>query len=194
MAITECPYCQRKISDQVPTCPFCGGAEGPLTDGWRRFAEYYSQLSPSARWEEWKKLSAEQREHFVAAWRVLNYDQSQVPPHRPSPVVEAAERHLETRHKAARRRQAALQNAQTPPSRCGNCGGTSFTPLAEQPNKGTGCVLLALGAILAPLLVGIIIIIWAFSVMQETTRWWICDSCGARLPRGGPVKTASGWR
>ncbi len=190
MAITECPHCQRKISDQAPRCPFCGGAE--VLDEWRGFAENYSQLSKSDRWEEWNKLSAQQRKYFATAWRVLEYDPSQVPPHRPSPVVEAVEEHLETRRETARRRRAALKKAETPPSRCGNCGGTSFTPLTEQPNKGTGCVLLALGVLLAPLCIGIIIIIWAMQMMGETTRWWICDSGGARLPRGGQVRTVTG--
>lgn len=150
--------------------------EVQLSDAWRSFAKAYSQLPPPGRWAEWEKLSAEQREHFATAWKALGYPAWEMPPRKPSDDERLAGASV------------------APPQECGNCGGTRFTPLAEQPNKGTGCILLALGVLLAPILVGIIIIIWALTMMGETKRWWVCDSCGARLPRAGAVKTATGWK
>ncbi len=146
--------------------------EVQISDAWRDFARAYSRLPPSGRWSEWEKLSEEQKQNFTAAWKALGYPAWEIPPERSNTDSAAV----------------------VPPSKCGNCRGTTFTPLAEQPNKGTGCVLLAVGVLLAPVLIGIVIIIWAVGMMGESRRWWVCNSCGARLPRAGPVKTATGWK
>lgn len=64
---------------------------------------------------------------------------------------------------------------------CWKCGGR-YTQIFNQPNRGTGCVVVVLGILFAPILVGIILIIVGVSMMNETTSYWQCRSCGLTLP------------
>ncbi len=172
MAITECPHCRRKISDQAPSCPFCGGAADgrriPVSGAWQSFAQAYSQLAPSGRRAEWEKLSEEQQQHFVAAWGALGHDAQQVPP----PRVDS------DTHPAIPGR---------PPSKCSRCGGTDFMSITEQPFKRLELLLWILGILLVLMIVGIFLIIVAMILRDQNQRWWICESCGARYPRGAKL-------
>ena len=72
----------------------------------------------------------------------------------------------------------------SPPGQCGNCRSTThgFTLLTEKPHSGTGCILLVLGVLLLPIVIGFFILIWALCIIGNTSKWWVCNSCGARLP------------
>lgn len=122
-------------------------------DFWRQFAESYRKAGAKDQWEDWIKMSPESRKGFAAAWS-STYPDSPIPPREP-------------------------QGASRP---CGNCGGSRFTAFDEKKNEGFGCVLLVLGLILAPVLIGIPIVVAALFMMNSTEEWWVCDSCGAKLP------------
>jgi hypothetical protein len=64
---------------------------------------------------------------------------------------------------------------------CWRCGGR-YTQITSQPNKGSGCIVIALGVILAPVLIGVILIIYGLQMMGETQSHWQCRSCGLTLP------------
>ena len=54
----------------------------------------------------------------------------------------------------------------------------------DTPHKATGSVVAVLGFLLAPLLIGIPIVVLGLKLAQESHSWWQCDSCGVRLPDG----------
>jgi transposase-like protein len=64
---------------------------------------------------------------------------------------------------------------------CWRCGGR-YTLITQTPHKGSGCVVVALGLIFAPVLIGIILIIYGIQMMGETQSYWQCRSCGLTLP------------
>ena len=71
--------------------------------------------------------------------------------------------------------------AQRDPYQCWRCGGR-YVAVYDQPNKGTGCIVVLLGFLLAPACIGIFIIIYGFSMMSDSKGQWQCGSCGLTLP------------
>lgn len=64
---------------------------------------------------------------------------------------------------------------------CWRCGGM-YTQIVNTPNRGTGCIVVVLGVIFAPVLIGLILIFYGISMMGETQTYWQCRSCGLTLP------------
>lgn len=52
----------------------------------------------------------------------------------------------------------------------------------EKPEQGTGCIILILGLVLAPVLIGIPIVIWGIVLMGKQKRHWHCANCGSIFP------------
>lgn len=64
---------------------------------------------------------------------------------------------------------------------CWKCGGR-YTLITQTPNQGTGCILIVIGIIFAPVLIGLVIIYLGYQQMNETQSQWQCRSCGLTLP------------
>jgi hypothetical protein len=52
----------------------------------------------------------------------------------------------------------------------------------ENPNRGTGVIVLVLGILFAPLCVGIPLIVWGATMAGETRSHWHCRGCGRTFP------------
>jgi len=52
----------------------------------------------------------------------------------------------------------------------------------ENPNRGTGIIVLVLGILFAPLCVGIPLIIWGAVMAGEARSHWHCRGCGRTFP------------
>jgi hypothetical protein len=52
----------------------------------------------------------------------------------------------------------------------------------ENPQKGTGIIVLVLGLLFAPLCVGIPLIIWGAMMAGEARSHWHCRGCGRTFP------------
>ena len=69
-----------------------------------------------------------------------------------------------------------------PPDECSSCGG----PLKagkEAKSEGSGCLIAVVGLLLAPVLIGIPIVLYGLHVMGKREGFWRCTKCGAKLPR-----------
>jgi hypothetical protein len=64
---------------------------------------------------------------------------------------------------------------------CPRCNGALWYQV-ESPNSGTGCIIVILGALLSPILIGIPIVIYGFVQMGKKRRYWHCRSCGTTFP------------
>jgi DNA-directed RNA polymerase subunit RPC12/RpoP len=69
-----------------------------------------------------------------------------------------------------------------PPKNCSNCGG----PLKsgkDAKSEGTGCLIVILGLVFTPVLVGIPILLYGLNLMGKREGYWRCRQCGAKFPR-----------
>lgn len=63
-----------------------------------------------------------------------------------------------------------------------HCGG-QYKLIATRPNEGTGCIIMILGLLFAPIIIGIPILIYGFRMKNKTHSYWQCGDCGMTLPR-----------
>ena len=96
------------------------------------------------------------------------------------------ERQLEAPHSAS-----AIDRARTapgtsqfagPPKNCRHCGGR-LKKGTEAKSEGSGCLVLLVGLVLTPALIGIPIALYGLSLMNKREGFWRCKSCGAKFPR-----------
>lgn len=66
-------------------------------------------------------------------------------------------------------------------SRCPQCKGFLWL-IVEYPQRSTGIIVVVLGILLAPVCVGLILMIYGWSLAAETKRHWHCTSCGRTFP------------
>jgi uncharacterized membrane protein YvbJ len=64
---------------------------------------------------------------------------------------------------------------------CWKCGGR-YTLINEYPDKGTGCIIMALGILFAPVLIGIFFIFIGARMSNTPKSHWQCRQCGLTLP------------
>jgi transposase-like protein len=64
---------------------------------------------------------------------------------------------------------------------CWKCGGR-YTLVSEYPDKGTGCIIMALGILFAPLIIGIFFILIGAQMSGAAKNRWQCRRCGLTLP------------
>src|SRR5215211_1910936 len=64
---------------------------------------------------------------------------------------------------------------------CPQCGGELWA-VFEYPQKSTGIIVFVLGLLFALFCVGIILLIWGFMLMNQTTVTWHCRNCGRTFP------------
>lgn len=79
------------------------------------------------------------------------------------------------------RNQHHLTESQKPAvsaQRCRHCGGAMVIS-SRSPQSGVGCLILLVGLILSPVLIGIPIIIAGLVFMSKTENLWKCSRCGA---------------
>ena len=65
---------------------------------------------------------------------------------------------------------------------CERCKGESYKGY-DYPQRGNGCLLMCVGLLLAPLLIGLPIIIYGDSLRDTASGLWICKGCGSTTPR-----------
>src|ERR1041384_4611364 len=64
---------------------------------------------------------------------------------------------------------------------CPQCNG--LMPLiVDHPQRSTGIIVAVLGVLLAPVCVGVILIIFGLVLAAETKRYWHCTGCGRIFP------------
>lgn len=69
-----------------------------------------------------------------------------------------------------------------PPHDCRYCGG-HLKAKREVENGGTGCLLVIVGALLTPVLIGIPIIMLGLHLGTKGKGYWECQRCDARFDR-----------
>lgn len=52
----------------------------------------------------------------------------------------------------------------------------------ENPQRGTGTIMIVLGILFAPFCVGIPLLIWGIVLTSETRSYWHCRGCGRTFP------------
>lgn len=67
--------------------------------------------------------------------------------------------------------------------------------VSTSPGEGAGCIVIILGLVLSPILIGIPIAIYGIMLMSKKDHFWQCQTCGARFhylptprPKTQPVK------
>ncbi len=76
----------------------------------------------------------------------------------------------------------ALQSFQGPPVNCRHCGGR-LKKEREATSTGSGCIIIILGLVLCPLLIGIPIVIYGLNLTGKCRGLWRCRKCHAEFPR-----------
>lgn len=79
-------------------------------------------------------------------------------------------------------RAAPPQKHAGPPDNCSHCGG-KLKKGAEAKSEGIGCLILIIGLVLTPILIGIPIIIYGIHLMSKREGFWRCKNCGAKFAR-----------
>jgi len=69
-----------------------------------------------------------------------------------------------------------------PPNSCRHCGGALWRT-TEATSEGSGCIIFILGLLLAPLCIGIFIMIYGLNLMMKRKGLYECRRCGAEFPR-----------
>ena len=69
-----------------------------------------------------------------------------------------------------------------PPHECWHCGG-GLRKEREAKHSGSGCLIILVGLLLAPVLIGIPIIIYGLHLGSKAKGFWRCRKCGAEFPR-----------
>lgn len=69
-----------------------------------------------------------------------------------------------------------------PPENCSSCGGQLKTG-KDAKSEGTGCIVVILGLVLTPVIIGIPILIYGFHLMGKREGFWRCTRCGMKFPR-----------
>jgi uncharacterized protein YbaR (Trm112 family) len=64
---------------------------------------------------------------------------------------------------------------------CPQCKGI-LSLQVENPQRGTGIIVIVLGILLAPFCVGIFLMIWGLALIGETKSYWHCRGCGRTYP------------
>lgn len=67
------------------------------------------------------------------------------------------------------------------PTLCPQCKG-HLTLQTENPQRGTGIIVMVLGILLAPICLGFILIFWGLFLTLETKSQWHCRGCGRFFP------------
>lgn len=78
-----------------------------------------------------------------------------------------------------------FQPRTAPPERhsrpCPRCSGWLVSRQVEQ-QKGAGCIVLLIGLLLAPILIGIPIFFYGLHLMDAGRNIWWCNTCGVQIP------------
>jgi hypothetical protein len=69
-----------------------------------------------------------------------------------------------------------------PPVNCRSCGG-ALRKERKATSEGSGCLIIVVGALLAPFLIGIPLIIYGLHLMSKCEGSWRCVRCHATYPR-----------
>lgn len=69
-----------------------------------------------------------------------------------------------------------------PPVDCASCGG-KLRKGADAPTQGSGCIVVILGLVLTPILIGIPVLLYGLHLMGKREGYWQCTRCGAKAPR-----------
>jgi hypothetical protein len=77
----------------------------------------------------------------------------------------------------------AIRRAEREGPKCGACGG-KLLEMVEYPNRNTGRIVIVLGILLAPVLIGIPMLYYGYSLTKDERRYRQCAGCGAAMPIG----------
>lgn len=69
-----------------------------------------------------------------------------------------------------------------PPMNCRYCGG-QLKKGRKAVSEGSGCLILILGLLMTPVLIGIPLLIYGFYLMSKVEGFWQCTQCGEKFPR-----------
>jgi hypothetical protein len=69
-----------------------------------------------------------------------------------------------------------------PPHECWHCGG-SLRKGKDAKNQGSGCLILVIGVCLAPLVIGIPIILYGIHLAGKAEGFYQCKKCESKFPR-----------
>lgn len=69
-----------------------------------------------------------------------------------------------------------------PPFECWHCGG-KLKKGREGKHSGSGCLIILVGLLLAPLLIGIPIILYGIYLGGKANAFWQCRNCHSVFPR-----------
>jgi predicted RNA-binding Zn-ribbon protein involved in translation (DUF1610 family) len=67
-------------------------------------------------------------------------------------------------------------------SKCPQCG-AEMKKTREAQGSNLGCVLMVVGVILLPAIIGFPIILWALHEGSKAKGFWLCSKCGTKIPR-----------
>jgi hypothetical protein len=67
------------------------------------------------------------------------------------------------------------------PNLCPQCNG-ALRLATEHTERGTGVIVIILGLLLAPLCLGIPILIYGFVMVSRIKQYWHCAGCGRTFP------------
>ena len=69
-----------------------------------------------------------------------------------------------------------------PPKNCAQCGG-GLKKGATAKSEGSGCLIALIGLLLAPVLIGIPIVLYGVHLMSKREGHWRCRKCGTTFER-----------
>ena len=78
--------------------------------------------------------------------------------------------------------QLSTTSRSGPPTSCSICGGVLKKGL-DAPDRGSGCIVMILGLLLTPVLIGIPIVLVGVAIAAKREGFWRCKNCGMKFPR-----------
>jgi ribosomal protein L37AE/L43A len=66
---------------------------------------------------------------------------------------------------------------------CLHCGGTNFKKGNKAVAEGSGCIIVLIGILLTPFIIGIFVILYGLILMFKTEGYWTCKQCGVQVKR-----------
>lgn len=183
----QCPRCSAPTPTSSPRCTACGRPW--IGEDWRRFVATYTQSDQPTRTRFWSALEPEGR---VLLQALLNDSAAQLDMGafaRSAGAMQPWERYYAVARLSPRDRRvfwSEWEHAGYPsPPRCHVCE-DRLLQLTEPDRAAanTGCIVFILGAVLAPILIGIPLIIWGLVMRSSVKPVLKCANgmCGATVP------------